>query len=85
MNLPRASISRFSAPGPGDVCVEMEPIGHFGHKRFGEAHAPPAIIVLNNYCISVAARVCRIVVRAIVVDRPVQELQVAVGAPGIQV
>jgi len=43
------------------------------------------VVVLENCAVGVAARVCGVVVRAIVVHGPVEELQVAVAAECIQV
>ena len=67
------------------VGIEMNAVGLFRHERFGEAHRPAAVVVFEDCAIGVAAGVGGIVVGAVVVDRPVEELEVAVGAPGIEV
>ena len=68
-----------------DIRIEIDAIRHFGHQRFGEASREPVVVVFENHAIGVAARVCGVVVRAVVVHSPVQELQVAIGAPGVEV
>ncbi len=68
-----------------DIGVEVDAVRNLRHQCFGESRRAPMIVVFQDGAIGVTARVRGVVVRAIVVDRPVQELQVAVGAPGVQV
>src|SRR5579862_1201409 len=68
-----------------DVCVEIDSVGDLGHQRFGEANGPPVIVVLKDHAVGVAARVRGVVVGAVVVDGPIEKLQVAIGAVGIHV
>src|ERR1700751_561659 len=71
--------------GAGDVCVEIDSVRDFGHQRFGEANGPPMIVVFEDHAVGVAARVGGVVVGAIVVDGPIEELEVAVVAVGIEI
>ena len=68
-----------------DVPVERDAVGHLRHQRFAEPKRPRRRGVFGNGRVSVAARVGRVVVRPIVVDGPVGELQVAVAAGSVDV
>ena len=68
-----------------DIGIEIRAICDLGHQRFGKAQSPVALFQLDHRSDGVAARVSRIVVGAVVVDHPVQELVVAVGSANIVV
>jgi len=64
---------------------KVDSVGDFGHESFGEAEAPVAIFEVGGEADRVAAGVSGVVVGAVVVGGPVDELEVSVGADGIEV
>ena len=68
-----------------DISVEMDAVRYFRHQGFSEAHRPPVIVVFDQGAVGVAARVRCVVVGAVVVHRPIEELQVRIRAPGVDV
>ena len=64
---------------------EIDPVGDFWHESFGEAEAPVAVFEVGGEADGVAASVSGVVVGAVVVSGPVDELEVSVGANGIEV
>ena len=76
---------KFKILGPSsrEVGIEKDSIGDFGHQYHAKAHGEPMVVVLQDGAIGVPARVRGVVVRTIVVHSPIQELQMAVGTPGV--
>jgi hypothetical protein len=66
-----------------DVPVEGDAIGHGRHQRFSTAHGVARRDVFDDDGVGVAARVSGVVVSAVVVHRPVGELEMTVGADGV--
>ena len=64
--------------GAGNIRIKMDAVGHFRHQHFAEACGNPMVVVFNNGAVGVAARIRRIVVGAVVVHSPVQELQMTI-------
>ena len=64
-------------PGPPD---QFDSVGDFGHEGFGETESPVAVLEIGGEANGVAAGVGGIVLGAVVVGRPVEELEVRVGA-----
>ena len=69
-------------PGPPD---EIDAVGDFRHEGFGETESPVAVFEVGGEADGVAASVGGVVVGAVVVGGPVEELEVSVGADGIDV
>ena len=72
-------------PGAAQIPIQVGAIRHFGHQRFAKAEDPVVVVVFGNDADGVAAGVGRIVVGAVVVDRPVHELVMAVAANVVQI
>ena len=70
-----------AAEGP----VHVDAVGHNWHGEEAVAKAPCAVVILGHAAHGVAARVGRVVPGAVVVHGPVHELQMAVGADGVDV
>ena len=69
-------------PGPPD---QVDAVGDFRHEGFGETESPVAVFVVGGEADGVAAGVGGVVPGAVVVGGPVEELEVRVGADGIDV
>ena len=67
------------------VCVKIDSVGHFRHQGFREADRPARIVIFHDGAVGVSAGVRRVVPRAVVVDGPIQELQMAVAAARVVV
>src|SRR5690242_18763232 len=70
---------------PRELPLVLNSIGDGWHQSFRKAKGPVAVVVFRVNSYGVPARVCRVVICAIVDNRPVHELQVAVAADGINV
>jgi hypothetical protein len=68
-----------------EVRVQIDAVGHLGHQRFRKPHGPVAVVVLHHRGIRVAARVRGVIVGAVVVERPIHELEIAVRAVRVQI
>ena len=64
---------------------QIDAVGDLGHESFGEAKSPVAVFVVGGKADGIAASVGGIVPGAVVIDRPVEELEVSVGADGIDI
>ena len=73
------------AAGPGEGPVEVDAVGGDGHGGEAIAGGPVFIVVLEDGSVGVATGVGGVVPGSVVVDGPVEELEVAVGANGIDV
>src|SRR5208282_1195170 len=62
---------------------QVNAVGYGGHKSFGEAETPVAVLEIGQHANGVAARISGVVPGAIVVGRPVDELKVRVGTDRI--
>src|SRR5258708_23610858 len=71
--------------GAAQVPDEINAIRDFRHKHLAEADAPVAVLKFEDCAVGIAACVGGVVVSAVVVDGPVQELQMAVAADRIEV
>ena len=71
--------------GEREVSLELDAVGDRGHGGFGKAHAPVAVFEVGDQAPGVAAGIGGVVVGAIVVDGPVEELGVAVTTNGVQI
>ena len=71
--------------GAGQIGVQIDAVGHFGHQRFRESRGPVAVIVFDHCGIGVTTRIRGVVVCAVVVQRPIQRLQIAVRPVGVQI
>jgi hypothetical protein len=67
-------------PCSPQIPVQIDAIRHLRHQRFSKPHAPVAAMVLGDSGECVSPRVRRIVVGAVIVHRPVHELQMTVAA-----
>src|SRR6185437_1747852 len=63
-----------------EVEIKFDAIGNLGHEQFSEADSPSRRLVFEDGAIGIATGVRGIVVSAIVVDGPVGELKMTVGA-----
>src|SRR5215831_20357032 len=63
----------------------MNAVGNLRHERLGKAKSPAAIMVFDHGSVGKASRVGSIVIGTIVVDSPVRELKIAVGAVRIHI
>ena len=68
------------AAGLAQIPVEVDAVGDGRHQRESVAGRPVLIVVLGDGGVGVTAGIGGIVPRAIVVDGPVHELQVAVAS-----
>ncbi len=75
-------IFRVDLPGLPD---EIDSVGDFRHESFGEAESPVAVFEVGGEADGVAAGVGGVVPGAVVVGGPVDELEVSVGADGVDV
>lgn len=64
--------------GAAQVRVQVDAVGYFRHQRFHKPHGPMAVVVLHHRGIREAARVRGVIVGAVVIERPIHELQIAV-------
>ena len=71
--------------GAAEVPVEVDAVGDGGHQGERVAGGPVLVDVLGDGAVGVAAGVGGVVPGAVVVDGPVHELQVAVGADAVDV
>ena len=71
--------------GAGKIGVDVDAVRHLGHQRFRESHGPMAVVVFHHRGIRVAARVRGVVVGAVVVERPIHELEITVRAVRVQI
>ena len=73
------------ASGAADVPVEVDSVGLGGHEGEGVAGGEDGGIVLGYCGVGVASGVGGVVPGSVVVDGPVHELKVGVGAYGVEV
>ena len=71
--------------GSAEVPVEIDSVGDGRHQRERVTCRPVLVVVLGDDAVSVAAGVRGVVPRAIIVDGPVHELEVTVGADAVEV
>ena len=71
--------------GAAHVRVKVNAIGDFWHQRFGEADDVILIVIFHEHGEREAPGVGGVIVSAVVVDSPVHELQVCVGAVSVEV
>ena len=64
---------------------QIDAVGDLWHERFDEAEGPVGVVVFDQATDGVAAGVGGVVPGAVVVDGPVEELEVSVGADGVGV
>jgi hypothetical protein len=69
--IPREIELEILGTGASEVCIEIDTIRHLGHQQFAESRRKPMIVVLDDDAIRVAARVRSVVVRSVIIDRPV--------------
>ncbi len=67
------------------IGVKIDAVGHLGHQCFRKTHGPVAVVVLHHRGIRVAARIRSVVVGAVVIHRPIHELEIAVRAVYVQI
>src|SRR5262249_11630323 len=65
--------------------VEIDAIGDGGHGGEGIARRPGTIVILKDRCGGIATGIGRVGPGAVIVDGPVQELEMAVGADVVDV
>ena len=70
---------------PPQVPVQVDSVGHRRHQRQRIPRRPVLVVILGDRAVGVAARVGRVVPRAVVVHRPVHELQMAVRANRVDI
>src|SRR5580704_196171 len=70
-------------PCSSQIGIKENAISYFGHHRFTKSSGEPMIVVLDDGRVGISAGVRGIVVGAVVVHRPIQKLQVAVGSVSI--
>src|SRR5438093_12957061 len=58
----------------------MNSVGDFRHQRFRKSHRPAPLVVFKHRGEREPSRVCRIVIRAVVIYGPVPELEAGVCA-----
>ena len=73
------------AAGAMEGVVEVVAVGYGGHEREGVACGEVAIGVLGDEGVGVAAGVGGVVPCAVVIDGPVEELEVGIGADGVEI
>ncbi len=73
------------AAGLAQVPHQVDTVGDGRHQGDGVAGRPDLVIVFGDGGVGVAAGVGRVVPCAVIVDGPVHELQVAVGADAVDV
>ena len=86
---PRSGVAELElevlAAGAAEVPVEVDAVGDGGHQGEGVAGGPGVVVVLGDGAVGVAAGVGGVVPGAVVVDGPVQELEVGVGAGAVDI
>ncbi len=70
---------------PRHIGIQECTVRNLRHQRFGKARGPRGIVVFHDDGVGVTPRVRGHIVGAIVVHRPVQELQIAVGTIGVRI
>ena len=70
------------SPAIGDVPAQLGAVRHLGHQQFAK-RSPQSAVLIENHAHGVAACVCGVIVSAIVVHHPVQELVWAVSAANV--
>src|SRR5262249_32596736 len=65
--------------GTAQVPVEVYSVSDRGHQRKGVTRAPVSVDVFGDHAVCVATGIRRIIPCAIVVDRPIHKLQMAVA------
>ncbi len=68
-----------------DGVVEVDAVGDGGHEGEEIAAGEESVVVLGDGSDGVAAGVGGVVVGAVVVDGPVHELEMAIGADGVDI
>ena len=68
-----------------EVPVERDAVGHGRHQHLAEARLDNRSLILDHQPVGVTARIRCVIPGAVVVDGPVHELQMAVGAGGVDV
>ena len=81
---PKFDFDVFSACPP-QTPVQIDAIRDLGHQRLTKSRAPVAAVILGDSGKCVATRVGGVVVRAIVVDGPIHELQMTVAADAVDI
>src|SRR6202035_3767908 len=71
--------------GAAEVSIEVDAVGNLGHEPLGKTGGPMTVVIFEHGRVREAARIGSVVVGSVVVDRPVQELEVAIGAVGIEI
>jgi hypothetical protein len=73
------------SPGPAQVPFQVNSVRNVRHERFFETKRPAALVIFGEKPDRVTTSIGGVVIGAIVVDGPVHELQVAVGADIVDV
>src|SRR5689334_4461897 len=72
-------------PRPSEFPFIVDSVGHPRHQNLGVAHSPRAILILNNDSYGVAARIGCVIVSTVVINSPIQKLQMAVASRRIEI
>jgi len=72
-------------PRSSEVPIELNTVGYLWHEALSEAQSPFSILILNQHAPGVPARVCRVVIAAVVVDSPVHKLEMAVATNRVHI
>ena len=70
-------------PGSPHVRIEVNAVGYFRHQGFRKSYCPAPLVIFEHRRKRESSRVRRIVVRAVVIHRPVHELKSGVAAVSI--
>src|SRR5208337_833758 len=70
---------------PAHVCVKVNAVGNLGHQGFGETDNVIFVVIFEEGGESKSAGVGGVIVGAVVVHAPVHELEIGVGAVGVEV
>ena len=81
----RSSYSKFSACACQGLAHEVDAVGDFGHESLGEPESPVAVFKVENGAHRISAGIGGIIPGTVVVDSPIDELEVRVGAGGVHV
>ena len=73
------------APCPAQIPVQIDAVGNGGHQGDAVTEGPGVVVVLGDRAVGVTAGVRGVVVGAVVIDGPVHELEVGVGARTIEI
>ena len=68
-----------------EIRLQLNPVRHLGHQRFRKTHRVETFVILQHGRKREPARIRGVVIRTVVVHRPVHELEIRVRPIGVQI